>query len=138
MWPNPQFPAGLVTFTEEIPNGKLHFLCSAIYNIMVTFAKNTMLWNSFLVVIKYEMHTGRQSFIPCKIFSIICLDPADDVRLPISEPKLLVISLFLHLEQLALKSPVIIEHIERCLLMLPDKLSELPVMILAKGSIKAN
>ena len=28
MWPNPQFPAHLVTFTEEILNGKLHFLCS--------------------------------------------------------------------------------------------------------------
>ena len=28
MWPNPQFPAELVTFTEEILNGKLHFLCS--------------------------------------------------------------------------------------------------------------
>ena len=28
MWPNPQFPANLVTFTEEILNGKLQFLCS--------------------------------------------------------------------------------------------------------------
>ena len=28
MWPNPQFPADLVTFTEKILNGKLHFLCS--------------------------------------------------------------------------------------------------------------
>ena len=28
MWPNPQFPADLVTFTEKIHNGKLHFLCS--------------------------------------------------------------------------------------------------------------
>ena len=28
MWPNPQFPADLLTFTEEILNGKLHFLCS--------------------------------------------------------------------------------------------------------------
>ena len=28
MWPNPQFPADLVTFTEEILNGRLHFLCS--------------------------------------------------------------------------------------------------------------
>ena len=27
MWPNPQFPADLVTFTEVILNGKLHFLC---------------------------------------------------------------------------------------------------------------
>ena len=30
MWPNPQETAYLVTFTEKIPNGKLHFLCSAI------------------------------------------------------------------------------------------------------------
>ena len=28
MWPNTQFPADLVTFTEEILNGKLYFLCS--------------------------------------------------------------------------------------------------------------
>ena len=28
MWPNPQSTADLVTFTEEILNGKLHFLCS--------------------------------------------------------------------------------------------------------------
>ena len=30
MWPNPQFPADLVTFTEGILNGKLHFLCSIV------------------------------------------------------------------------------------------------------------
>ena len=29
MWPNPQFPADLATFTEEILHGKLHILCSA-------------------------------------------------------------------------------------------------------------
>ena len=28
MWPNPQESADLVTFTEEILNGKLHSLCS--------------------------------------------------------------------------------------------------------------
>ena len=28
MWPNPKETADLVTFTEEIHNGKLHFLCS--------------------------------------------------------------------------------------------------------------
>ena len=28
MWPNPQFSTDLVTFTEEIHNGKLHFLSS--------------------------------------------------------------------------------------------------------------
>ena len=27
MWPNPQKTEDLVTFTEEIANGKLHFLC---------------------------------------------------------------------------------------------------------------
>ena len=31
MWPYPQFPADLVTFTEEILNGKLHFLYSAYH-----------------------------------------------------------------------------------------------------------
>ena len=30
MWPNPQFSADLVTFTEEILNGKLLFLCSLV------------------------------------------------------------------------------------------------------------
>ena len=30
MWPNPQIPADLVTFTEETLNGKLHFLCSVM------------------------------------------------------------------------------------------------------------
>ena len=29
MWPNPQIPA--VTFTKEILNGKLPFLCSDVY-----------------------------------------------------------------------------------------------------------
>ena len=28
MWPNPQFRADLVIFTEEILNEKLYFLCS--------------------------------------------------------------------------------------------------------------
>ena len=30
MWANPQFPANLVTFTEEIPNGKLNFFVQCI------------------------------------------------------------------------------------------------------------
>ena len=30
MWPNPQEATDLVTFTEEILNGKLHFLSSEI------------------------------------------------------------------------------------------------------------
>ena len=34
MSPNPQVPADLVTFTEEMLNRKLHFLCSAIYSVI--------------------------------------------------------------------------------------------------------
>ena len=31
MWPNPQETSDLVAFTEEILNGKLHFLCSGYF-----------------------------------------------------------------------------------------------------------
>ena len=31
MWPNPQFPADLVTSTEEILNGKPHFFVQCLY-----------------------------------------------------------------------------------------------------------
>ena len=33
MWQNPQETVDLVTFTEEILNGKLHFLCSEILTL---------------------------------------------------------------------------------------------------------
>ena len=46
MWPNPQFPADLVTFTEEIINGKLHFLCSA-KRPMNQFGKNGLTIEKF-------------------------------------------------------------------------------------------
>ena len=39
MLPNPQFSANLVTFTEEILNGKLHFLCSVMMIIMIKIRK---------------------------------------------------------------------------------------------------
>ena len=37
MWPNPQFPGDLVTFTGKILNGKLHFFYSCNGQIMATF-----------------------------------------------------------------------------------------------------
>ena len=40
MWPNPQETADLVTFTEEIPNGKLHFLCSAAIRLRESWSSN--------------------------------------------------------------------------------------------------
>ena len=33
MLPNPQFPA-VFTFTEEIRNGKLNFLCCELFSVM--------------------------------------------------------------------------------------------------------
>ena len=50
MWPNPQETVDLVTFTEEILNGKLHFLCSdSNVNIktLTTFAKSST-WDAWL------------------------------------------------------------------------------------------
>ena len=41
MWPSPQFPADLVTFTEETLNGKLHFLCSASFANYVVMGSRT-------------------------------------------------------------------------------------------------
>ena len=38
MWLNPQFPADLITFTEEILNGKLHFLCSVTFITVLPFS----------------------------------------------------------------------------------------------------
>ena len=44
MWPNPQFSTDLVTFTEEILNGKLHF-CAV--NMVSWVCKFTKIWNGF-------------------------------------------------------------------------------------------
>ena len=40
--PNPQESAYLITFTEEICNGKLHFLCNSIYEELVHWKKNSL------------------------------------------------------------------------------------------------
>ena len=36
MWHYPQETADLVTFTEEILNGKLHFLCNVSYHVVLS------------------------------------------------------------------------------------------------------
>ena len=43
MWPNPQFPADRVTFTEKIFNGKVHFLCSS-WKIKRNYFKLKVTW----------------------------------------------------------------------------------------------
>ena len=47
MWPNPQFPADLVTFTEEILNGKLHFLCSVKLKLKLTTILNMNFFHKY-------------------------------------------------------------------------------------------
>ena len=53
MWPNPKFPADLVTFTENTLNGKLHFLSSV-------FAKKTR-------VFSVQQQEERKIFLYSKI-----------------------------------------------------------------------
>ena len=36
MWPNPQFPADLVTFTGEIFKGKFRFFCSEMFDSLLS------------------------------------------------------------------------------------------------------
>ena len=46
---NPQFPEDLVTFTEEILNGRLHFLCSEYWlNFTLIFEYCTLRQKAFL------------------------------------------------------------------------------------------
>ena len=41
MWPNSQETANLVTFTEEIGNGKLQFLYSAVVQFLYSAVQST-------------------------------------------------------------------------------------------------
>ena len=52
MWPNPQENADLVTFTEEVLNGKLHFLRSD--HKLALFIKSKYDWNLFLPMVFFE------------------------------------------------------------------------------------
>ena len=62
MWPNPQILADLVTFTEEILNGKLHTLHSGraylglyLTSVMGLFAKTNNGSNS-LTIFEKKLH----------------------------------------------------------------------------------
>ena len=51
MWPNPQFPADLVTFTEEILNGKLHFLWSNCFENFRKIYRETLIPGYLFVIV---------------------------------------------------------------------------------------
>ena len=48
MWPNQQESADLVTFTEEILNGQLHFLCSVLHVMTKSKIWRILLFSFFL------------------------------------------------------------------------------------------
>ena len=56
MWPNPD----LVTFTEEILNGKLHFLCSvSLCSILIHF------WSNILILYPLPPNTRKPKVLCC-------------------------------------------------------------------------
>ena len=52
MWPNPQFSADLVTFTEEILTRKLHFLCRE--NSDLIYYTVNLMTHIFKIMVKYR------------------------------------------------------------------------------------
>ena len=68
MWPNPQFPADLVTFTEEILNGNLHFLCIVntqlrkVFNVYLTILGDYLLKGQDVKILKCGALGNQVSF----------------------------------------------------------------------------
>ena len=63
MWPNPQFPANLVTFKEKLLNGKLHFLCCD--------AKQKHFWDSRIILINNVYSYILKVVQECSLFLYI-------------------------------------------------------------------
>ena len=69
MWPYPQETADLVTFTEEILNGKLYFLCSVYweyswpkkYFVQTTFHNNLSRLLVILAVAQYTFTCSKST-----------------------------------------------------------------------------
>ena len=60
MWPNPQFPADLVTFTEEILNGKLRILCSVK---TITNPMERQIFDYSLMLYRIQIHQGVSTWL---------------------------------------------------------------------------
>ena len=56
MWPNPQFPAELVTFPKEILNGNLYFLCSAKTQLLDSCELHFFISNSKNLILRTLEH----------------------------------------------------------------------------------
>ena len=68
MWSNPQFPVDLVTITEEIFNGKLHFLCSVLQCWSKVLTINSLtFWAEKMYgkFNKFEVRLKKLTMVPC-------------------------------------------------------------------------
>ena len=68
MWPNPQFPADLVTFTGEILNGKLHF-CAVRFVLFWTYFNIYEVSQTFANIKKVKMN--KWSFLCCNNWELL-------------------------------------------------------------------
>ena len=72
MWPNPLETADLVTFTEKILNGKLHFFCSAhkTNNGVANIARDVLCrLRSMLHTLKLsDVQTSVKYFKECEMY----------------------------------------------------------------------
>ena len=55
MWPNPQETADLVTFTKEILNGQLHFLCTHLIESWDQFWQMSSFQDTQLLVFSFNL-----------------------------------------------------------------------------------
>ena len=70
MWPNLQFPADLVTFTDEILDGKLHFLCTA---------QSFIFFNAWAFC-DLKMPGGLYNQNPCELFRLSILRWGEEIN----------------------------------------------------------
>ena len=73
MWPNPQETADFVTFTEEILNGKLHFLCSSFNSLLFMVLNFSCLFTSnfFCLPLLNKNYTRYIVFLPTTILYVL-------------------------------------------------------------------
>ena len=81
MWPDPRKTADLVTFTEEILNGKLHFLCSVFCILKANCLILPLLWIYHILLTihyKYKRNGNEELFANLLIILLFC--PGATVR----------------------------------------------------------
>ena len=77
MWPNPQFPAVLVTFDREILNWKFHFLCKVKYCFFQMEKKLSLIKknNYFKKMIKIDSQWMHLFTVWVCVFATFTLNP---------------------------------------------------------------